>query len=173
MKATGSMSYSMYGPVAKNIQSNTASVEQYDQDSKDINWKFKSDNIRIRDNYTCRLCGAKDMPLDVHHIRYIHGREAWDYEDGDLVSLCKDCHEGIHCREASFKLKKGSFAYHRKFKGVGLVEDMTDESILLDVCWNENERKEGEEHGWISLKVEAKRTEVQTLICPCGDSGNR
>ncbi len=162
MKATGSYSYPMSGPVVSEVPSSSSvSKKQYDQDSKELQWKFKSDNIRIRDNYTCRLCGAKDVPLEVHHIRYIRGREIWDYEDGDLVTLCEDCHEGIHCREISFKLKKGDFAYHRKFKGVGFVEEVKDESIVLDVCWNENEHKEDNEHGWISLKPEAKRTEVR------------
>ena len=153
MKATGSYSYPMSGPVVSEVPSSSSvPKKQYDQDSKELQWKFKSDNIRIRDNYTCRLCGAKNVPLEVHHIRYIRGREIWDYEDGDLVSLCEDCHEGIHCREASFKLKEGSFAYHRKLKGAGFVEELKDESIVLDVCWNENERKGGEQHGWISLR---------------------
>lgn len=155
MKAIGSYSYPMSGPVVSKVSSSSSFPEErYNQDSKELQWKFKSDNIRIRDNYTCRLCGAKDMPLEVHHIRYISGREIWDYEDGDLVSLCKDCHEGIHCREASFNLKEGEFAYHRKLKGVGFVEEVKDESIVLDVCWNENEHN-------ICLKPEAKRTEVR------------
>lgn len=161
MKATRGGSPLMYGSVVKDKHTNTTPNERYEQKSTDLNWKFKSDNIRIRDNFTCRLCGAKDVPLDVHHIRYISGHEIWDYEDGDLVTLCEDCHEGIHCREISFKLKKGDFAYHRKFKGVGFVEEVKDESIVLDVCWNENEHKEDNEHGWISLKPEAKRTEVR------------
>jgi len=162
MKATGSYSYPMSGPVVSEVPSSSSvPKKQYDQDSKELQWKFKSDNIRIRDNYTCRLCGVKDVPLEVHHIRYIRGREIWDYEDGDLVSLCEDCHEGIHCREASFNLEEGDFAYHRKLKGVGFVEEVKDESIVLDVCWNENEHKEDNEHGWISLKPEAKRTEVR------------
>jgi transcription elongation factor GreA-like protein len=65
------------------------------------------------------------------------------------VSLCKDCQEGIHCCEVSFKLEKGSFAYHRKFKGVGFVEEVRDESFLHDVSWNENNHQVSEEHGLV------------------------
>lgn len=155
MKATGGGIYPMSGSVVSSTPSSSSiSEEQYDQDSTELQWIFKSDNIRIRDNYTCRLCGAKNVPLEVHHIRYLSGREIWDYEDGDLVSLCNDCHEGIHCREASFKLKEGNFAYHRKYKGVGFVEELKDESVVLDVCWNENDHN-------ICLKQEVKRTEVR------------
>ena len=53
--------------------------ERYEQQLDDTRWKLKSENIRIRDKHECRLCGAKRTQLDVHHIRYINGREAWDY----------------------------------------------------------------------------------------------
>lgn len=161
MKATGGGIYPMSGSVVSSTSRSSFPDEYYDQDSTELQWKLKSDNIRMRDNYTCRLCGAKDVPFHVHHLRHISGREAWDYEDGDLVTLCVDCHEGMHCYYYSYKLKKGDFAYHRKFKGVGFVEEVNEDSILLDVCWNENEHKGGEEHGWISLKTEARRTEVR------------
>lgn len=32
-----------------------APKQRYDQQLKDIRWKFKADNIRIRDNHKCRL----------------------------------------------------------------------------------------------------------------------
>jgi len=85
MKATGGGIYPMSGSVVSHTPSpSSVPQKRYDQDSKELQWIFKSDNIRIRDNHTCRMCGAKDVPLDVHHIRYITGREAWDYEDGDI-----------------------------------------------------------------------------------------
>ena len=65
-----------------------APKERYNQQLDDNRWKLKAENIRIRDKHECRLCGAKKTQLDVHHIRYIPGREAWDYDDGDLVTLC-------------------------------------------------------------------------------------
>lgn len=73
-----------------------APKERYEQQLDDVRWKFKADNIRIRDKHECRLCGAKKVQLDVHHIRYIYGREAWDYDDGDLVTLCHKCYEELH-----------------------------------------------------------------------------
>lgn len=34
--------------------------------------------------------------LQVHHKRYIENRDAWEYDDSDLVTLCKECHLLIH-----------------------------------------------------------------------------
>ena len=36
-----------------------APKERYEQQLDDVRWKFKADNIRIRDKHECRLCGAK------------------------------------------------------------------------------------------------------------------
>lgn len=56
-------------------------------------WDYiRRQRLRI-DNYTCQGCGAKDKPLDVHHITYDRfGRESLD----DLLSVCRQCHEEIH-----------------------------------------------------------------------------
>ena len=34
--------------------------------------------------------------LQVHHLRYIKGLNVWDYDDKDLITLCRDCHTQIH-----------------------------------------------------------------------------
>lgn len=78
------------------VNLSSAPKERYEQQLDDTRWKLKDENIRIRDKHECRLCGAKRTQLDVHHIRYINGREAWDYDDGDLVTLCHKCHEELH-----------------------------------------------------------------------------
>jgi len=46
--------------------------------------------ILYRDNYTCQLCGRKDLPLEVHHIGF------WKQDRTDrpsnLITLCIKCH---------------------------------------------------------------------------------
>jgi len=34
--------------------------------------------------------------LQVHHKRYIEGKFIWEYDDNDLVTLCKECHTLVH-----------------------------------------------------------------------------
>ena len=53
-----------------------APKERYEQQLNDTRWKLKANNIRKRDNHECQVCGAKKKQLDVHHIRYVSGREA-------------------------------------------------------------------------------------------------
>jgi len=159
MKATGGGIYPMSGSVVSHTPSSSSVPQKrYDQDSKELQWIFKSDNIRIRDNYTCRLCGAKDVPLDVHHIRYISGREAWDYEDGDLVTLCKKCHEAMHNVDLSKKLKVGDYFYHIYYNGVGIVERLQEDKIGFNVCWQESGLKA---NGHLVIKSEAMLTDIR------------
>lgn len=34
--------------------------------------------------------------MQVHHKKYISMREVWDYENEDLITLCKSCHFNFH-----------------------------------------------------------------------------
>ncbi|MDD5183663.1 MAG: HNH endonuclease [Paludibacter sp.] len=34
--------------------------------------------------------------LQVHHKRYIQNKNLWDYDDTDLITLCKNCHNSLH-----------------------------------------------------------------------------
>ena len=111
-----------------------APKERYEQQLDDTRWKLKANNIRKRDNHECQICGAKKRQLDVHHIRYVSGREAWDYDDGDLVTLCHECHEEIHDWQDFENLIEGDYYYGKTLEGVGVVERKyySIESIIYD-----------------------------------------
>lgn len=48
----------------------------------------------------CENCGHwPDKYVQVHHKRYINGREPWEYDYEDLRILCRECHEYIHTLE--------------------------------------------------------------------------
>jgi hypothetical protein len=36
--------------------------------------------------------------LQVHHKRYIQGKSVWQYENDDLITLCKECHTEFHLK---------------------------------------------------------------------------
>lgn len=48
------------------------------------------DYIFFRDNYTCQLCKAKDVPLEVHHIGY--WKKDRSNRPSNLMALCVKCH---------------------------------------------------------------------------------
>lgn len=62
----------------------------------DINWKIRRKEILELDNYKCSRCGTKDETLNVHHLCYIPGREPWEYQDNQLITLCEVCHRQVH-----------------------------------------------------------------------------
>ena len=69
--------------------------EEYHQLLKDGRWQRKRLEIMQRDDFKCRDCGTTN-DLNVHHIRYLAGRKPWEYDDGDLITLCGECHKKWH-----------------------------------------------------------------------------
>jgi 5-methylcytosine-specific restriction endonuclease McrA len=69
--------------------------ELYQEELKDKRWREKSLQIMKRDNFKCALCGSKHN-LQVHHIKYIDGKKAWEHPTSVLITLCDDCHNKVH-----------------------------------------------------------------------------
>lgn len=73
--------------------------KEYKDALKDGRWQIRSAEIKQRDGYTCKRCGARaadGVMLHVHHLNYYPGRKPWEYDDKDLITLCKDCHREQH-----------------------------------------------------------------------------
>lgn len=54
------------------------------------------------DEFTCQICYADHLTLNVHHLIYFPGRNPWEYEDKHLITLCEGCHasqKGIKVQE--------------------------------------------------------------------------
>lgn len=73
-----------------------AEKKSYSEKLKDPRWQKKRLEILSRDNFTCRLCGDNKETLHVHHLKYYHGREPWDYEGRILLTECESCHKSEH-----------------------------------------------------------------------------
>ena len=60
-------------------------------------WVDVARTIRLRDQFKCRICGTEDEELHVHHIifRSKHGTN----RRGNLITLCRDCHQDQHEHE--------------------------------------------------------------------------
>ena len=66
---------------------------KYSDQLKMNDWKRKSAEIKLRDNFSCKYCGTSSLTLTVHHIMYIDGFYAWEYPNNLLITLCMFCHE--------------------------------------------------------------------------------
>jgi hypothetical protein len=65
---------------------------KYSDKLKDPRWQKKRLEIFERDEWTCQICGSKDVTLSVHHFHYVHGFEPWNYKNDSLITLCFECH---------------------------------------------------------------------------------
>ena len=138
-----------------------APKERYDQQLKDPRWKLLADNIRKRDNYQCCSCGAKNTQLDVHHIFYFSGHEAWEYEGIYLITLCHKCHEGVHDMQEFLELKTGDYFYHKFMEGVGVVDNKDSGCLDYRACWTETDQNEGEDHGRLFFNDRAYSEDIR------------
>lgn len=77
----------------------TATITPYSEKLKNPLWQKRRLDILTRDNWTCADCqsGLNDgKTLHVHHIKYVFGRDPWDYPDDNFETLCEDCHADRH-----------------------------------------------------------------------------
>ena len=75
----------------------TQSKAEYERYLQSDIWNNKRLKRLQIDEYTCQMCGTKGTrmnPLQVHHLDY-HRKFNEDVEK-DLVTLCRDCHQGVH-----------------------------------------------------------------------------
>ena len=81
---------------------------KYKDQLKTSAWLRRKFDILQRDNYVCSNC-LKDnfeSQLEVHHLCYIKGKKAWEYQDYMLVTLCRECHQKEHDEENIYKPNK-------------------------------------------------------------------
>ena len=74
---------------------------QYAKQLQRPEWKAKRLEILERDGNKCVKCGETKR-LHVHHLSYTKGRDAWEYPNDNLVTLCGECHKVEHlekCKE--------------------------------------------------------------------------
>ena len=62
--------------------------------------------VLARDTYTCQQCKAnsRDRRLEVHHI--VFRSEQGSDEAGNLLTLCKTCHDGLHTGKITLQQHK-------------------------------------------------------------------
>ena len=81
----------------KNEEFDTSSYERspYREQLLDKRWRAYRDFVFIAKGKECEHCSSKKN-LQIHHLKYIDGYNAWDYSAKDVVVLCSRCHKKIH-----------------------------------------------------------------------------
>lgn len=61
----------------------------------DPRWQKKRLEVFERDEFYCRSCCNDKNTLHCHHFNYINGRDPWDYDNDNFITLCSECHKEI------------------------------------------------------------------------------
>lgn len=85
---------------------------------KNPRWQKKRLEIFQRDNFTCQSCGSTEKTLHIHHLKYLPGKQPWEYENWFLITYCDICHESEHLigdvtRESLFELIEANKIYFK------------------------------------------------------------
>jgi hypothetical protein len=89
---------------------------EYQQGEQLDAWNVR-EYVLFRDNHTCRQCkGASgDKILETHHIE---GRKTGGDAPGNLVTVCKSCHDAHNAGKIQFGFERGQKFAHETFMGV-------------------------------------------------------
>lgn len=71
----------------------------YSEQLKTEQWKiFRNKVFNHYKGCGCIGCGdySNEGKHEIHHLRYIKGRKAWEYDMKDVVPLCRGCHDLYH-----------------------------------------------------------------------------
>lgn len=78
-------------------------AKTYGQKLKDPRWQRRRLEVMESAHFACDECGNTEETLNVHHKRYIRGREPWEYDDKYLACLCDTHHDAWHGMEQELK----------------------------------------------------------------------
>lgn len=61
----------------------------------DFRWLEKCEEIKERDGHKCLICGSTEHFLEVHHLCYLPGLLAWEYDNDLMITVCRLHHEQL------------------------------------------------------------------------------
>lgn len=74
-------------------------LKEADEKLKTSQWKATREQVIQRDNYCCRLClinnYVETRGLQVHHIHKRVDRPDLTFNESNLVTVCRVCHEKV------------------------------------------------------------------------------
>jgi len=67
-------------------------MNDYSELLKDPRWQKKRLEILERDKFQCRACEDITTTLHIHHLFCDYKLKPWEYNNKELLTLCKNCH---------------------------------------------------------------------------------
>lgn len=122
--------------------------------------------VRYRDGHQCRNCNKSKTKLHVHHIE---SRKTGGDREGNLLTLCKKCHEGYHNGKIKLKIKKV-----KGYKAETFMSTMRKRLIEeLRSKYNDVEETFGYLTKENRLKNKLEKSHVNDAFCIAGGNGQK
>lgn len=144
--------------------------KSYSEKLKDPRWQKKRLEILERDDWCCQCCFDTENTLSVHHVKYIKGREPWDYDESYFITLCSSCHgyETENLKSAVSLLVDSILCKFKLSDNIAAISNSIDElkiikspevtaDILNYIITNEGAMERHEEDYFNSLHKKAGR----------------
>lgn len=86
---------------------------------RNSNWRGGNLNtlkveIKIRDNYTCKICGLRDSEImEVDHVKPLRTHPQLRLDRENLMTLCPNCHARKTIRENKMRKQKGGSVWRQ------------------------------------------------------------
>ncbi|MFZ3209823.1 MAG: hypothetical protein WA140_13490 [Geobacteraceae bacterium] len=133
-------------------------AKTYFEKLKDPRWQKKRLEVLELNHWACAQCGETGATLHVHHKQYFKGREPWEYEAGQLTSLCEECHGSEHESEDPLLLASSFVVYD------GPCSRETVASLVAGFCRHEmNKPYVGDPEAYLSGDIAREITDK----CQC------
>lgn len=91
----------------------------------DGRWEDFRASYISRHGTTCQSCKRSNITAQVHHVVYEKGREPWEYDDQELMVLCRGCHQQWHKLINAFRLFAGRMPVNELQIVVGSLSVLT------------------------------------------------
>jgi hypothetical protein len=95
-------------------------------------WQRKRLELLSERSFQCECCHSAEKQLHVHHKRYEKNKEVWEYENDDLLCLCKDCHKIRHNLERKIAEIASNLSYGWLLRLAGYAGSFSGELEVPD-----------------------------------------
>lgn len=107
-------------------------MSAYSEMLKDPRWQRRRLEVLQRQDFTCESCEATEKTLHVHHTYYEKGKKPWEYPDGALRCLCKDCHERVTGQQQTLARELARLSSWEIDQVIGYVRALASQTYNLE-----------------------------------------
>ncbi len=123
-------------------------------------WQKRRLEVLEYARWRCQLCGDTETQLHCHHSYYQRNFEPWEYPEGSIIALCKNCHGIFHKNKGKVAAKALVKLTEEQVKErlIEALQDWSIKQIIVGVSIYEID------HDTVSLCFNSSDNESKELV---------